>query len=75
MWICGHLWLTTASEADRTNSAIVCIDRVHKVSVYVAANFQKLVSLSFSVAFVCREQKCFDTIGTVLVPWAGRFQC
>ena len=22
-----------------------------------------------------REQKCADTIGTVLVPWAGHFQC
>ena len=23
----------------------------------------------------CRERKCAVTIGTVLVPWAGRFQC
>ena len=22
-----------------------------------------------------RERKCADTIGTVLVPWAGHFQC
>ena len=22
-----------------------------------------------------RERKCADTIGTLLVPWAGRFQC
>ena len=27
-------------------------------------------------SFYCmREQKCADTIGTVLVPWAGHFQC
>ena len=23
----------------------------------------------------CRERKCADTIGTVLLPWAGHFQC
>jgi len=22
-----------------------------------------------------RERKCADTVGTVLVPWAGHFQC
>jgi len=24
---------------------------------------------------VNRERKCADTIGTLLVPWAGNFQC
>jgi len=27
------------------------------------------------IAIPNRERKCADTIGTVLVPWAGHFQC
>jgi len=27
------------------------------------------------MSFAYRERKCADTIGTVLVPWAGHFQC
>ena len=28
-----------------------------------------------SADYLNRQRKCADTIGTVLVPWAGHFQC
>jgi len=39
----------------------------------VKRNHQRAAPMTGS--FPNRERKCADTIGTVLLPWAGYFQC
>jgi len=44
----------------------------------IAPHMNTFTKLDLSVNFRLsknRERKCADTIGTVLIPWAGHFQC
>jgi len=43
--------------------------------IFDRLSMPKIDRLTGKPTVVNRERKCADTTGTVLVPWAGHFQC
>ena len=67
------IWLQLAL-AYAVCKAAVTVNAVQHVAVPHAASFSPEYDAACRTR-ANRERKCADTIGTVLVPWAGHFQC